>query len=150
VPRTAVRTLTAVASVPDIDVAIEGHGAIYVAARSARHRSRGLAKMRTVNNIRTPRFLAACGPRIALPPGMCSGFATPIDRAGAAVVEMPGLELTRPQPARPWTAAGFPRWTTGRTVVRTGRDLVVADEQTQQPDVRLARPHDSDTSVWSD
>jgi len=66
-----------------------------------------------------------------------------IDRVRAEFVEMPGLELTLPQAARLWnlspedcrsvldvlTNAGFLRWTTGRTVVRTGRDLQVAYDE---------------------
>jgi hypothetical protein len=67
-----------------------------------------------------------------------------IDRARGEFVEMPGLALTLPQAARLWnldvescrvvldvlTTAGFLRWTDHHTVVRTGRDLVVAlDDQ---------------------
>ena len=65
-----------------------------------------------------------------------------IDRIRAEFVEMPGLELTLAQAARLWnlgmedcrtvievlTSAGFLRWTAARTVVRTGRDLVVASQ----------------------
>ena len=63
-----------------------------------------------------------------------------IDRIRAEFVEMPGLELTLPQAARLWnlgledcrsvvdvlTNAGFLRWTPWHTMVRTGRDMVVA------------------------
>jgi hypothetical protein len=67
-----------------------------------------------------------------------------IDLIRAEFVEMPGLELTLPQAARLWnlslddcrsvldllTSAGFLRWTAAQTVVRTGRNLVVAcDDQ---------------------
>lgn len=63
-----------------------------------------------------------------------------IERARSEFVEMPGLALTLPQAARLWnlapddcravidvlTASGFLRWTAARTVVRTGRELVIA------------------------
>ena len=65
-----------------------------------------------------------------------------IDRVRAEFVEMPGLELSLPQAARLWnldvencsqildvlTTAGFLRWTSSQTVIRTGRDLVIARE----------------------
>jgi hypothetical protein len=64
-------------------------------------------------------------------------FATVVDRVRADFMEMPGLELTVPQAVRLWTIgmddcrfaidtlveAGFLRWTTRRTVVRTGADF---------------------------
>jgi len=64
-------------------------------------------------------------------------FANVVDRARADFMEMPGLELTLPQAVRLWTIgmddcrfvidtlvdAGFLKWTTRRTVVRTGADL---------------------------
>jgi len=67
-----------------------------------------------------------------------------ITRIRAEFLEMPGLELTLPQAARLWnlgmedcrhildvlTTAGFLRWTAARTVVRTGRDLLIARELT--------------------
>ena len=67
-----------------------------------------------------------------------------ITRIRAEFVEMPGLELTLPQAARLWnlgmedcghilnvlTTAGFLRWTAAQTVVRTGRDLLIASELT--------------------
>ena len=63
-----------------------------------------------------------------------------IDRVRAEFEEMPGLELSVPQASRLWnlnaddcravidvlTSAGFLRWTPSQTVIRTGRDLVVA------------------------
>jgi len=70
-------------------------------------------------------------------------------------MEMPGLELTLPQAVRLWTIgsddcrfvidtlveAGFLKWTTRRTVVRTGADFrgwVVRD--TGDIPVRMATP----------
>jgi hypothetical protein len=64
-------------------------------------------------------------------------FATLVDRVRADFMEMPGLELTLPQAVRLWTIgtddcrfvidmlvdAGFLKWTTRRTVVRTGADF---------------------------
>jgi hypothetical protein len=64
-------------------------------------------------------------------------FATVVDRVRADFMEMPGLELTVPQAVRLWmigtddcrfaidtlVEAGFLKWTTRRTVVRTGADL---------------------------
>jgi hypothetical protein len=64
-------------------------------------------------------------------------FAAVVDRVRGEFVEMPGLELTLPQAVRLWTLGaddcrfvidalvdvGFLKWTTRRTVVRTGRDL---------------------------
>jgi hypothetical protein len=64
-------------------------------------------------------------------------FVTVVDRVRADFMEMPGLELTLPQAVRLWTIgaddcrfvldmlvdAGFLKWTTRRTVVRTGADF---------------------------
>jgi hypothetical protein len=64
-------------------------------------------------------------------------FAAVVDRVRGEFVEMPGLELTLPQAVRLWTLgaddcryvidalvdAGFLKWTSRRTIVRTGRDL---------------------------
>lgn len=94
---------------------------------------------------------------------MSSSFFRVVDRARAEFVEMPGLEVTLPQAARLWnlsvdecrrvidvlTDAGFLRWTAGRTVVRTGRDLVLSYEPAPA-DISVASPQDSDTSVWSE
>ena len=66
-------------------------------------------------------------------PGM--SFATLVDRVRFEFMEMPGLELTIAQAGRLWNMgaddcrfvidslvdAGFLRWTTQRTIVRTGR-----------------------------
>jgi hypothetical protein len=63
-----------------------------------------------------------------------------LHRARADFDEMPGLQLTMPQARRLWNIgaddchsvvstlveAGFLRWTASRTVVRTGRPLVLA------------------------
>ena len=62
-------------------------------------------------------------------------FATLVDRVRFEFMEMPGLELTVAQAGRLWNMgaddcrfvidslvdAGFLRWTTQRTIVRTGR-----------------------------
>lgn len=69
-------------------------------------------------------------------------FAAVVDRVRGEFVEMPGLELTLPQAVRLWTLgaddcryvidalvdAGFLKWTTRRTIVRTGRDLPIGRE----------------------
>ena len=61
-------------------------------------------------------------------------FASVVERVRAEFVEMPGLELTLPQAVRLWglgvddcrhvldslADAGFLKWTSRRTVVRTG------------------------------
>lgn len=76
---------------------------------------------------------------------------------------MPGLELTLPQAARLWnltlddsrsildvlTTAGFLRWTSSRTVVRTGRDLVIAHAPVPA-DISVARSRSGDNLVWAD
>lgn len=87
---------------------------------------------------------------------------TLINRIRAEFVEMPGLELTLPQAARLWdlgvddcrtvidvlTSAGFLRWTAVRTVVRTGRDLVVAPEaEPRDPFVGTANTGDRSVAV---
>lgn len=65
-----------------------------------------------------------------------------INRIRAEFVEMPGLELSLPQAARLWNlgvedcrqildvleGAGFLRWTAAQTVVRTGKELLIARE----------------------
>ncbi len=62
-------------------------------------------------------------------------FATLVDRVRFEFMEMPGLELTIAQAGRLWNMgaddcrfvidslvdAGFLRWTTQRTIIRTGR-----------------------------
>ena len=62
-------------------------------------------------------------------------FSTIVDRMRGEFLEMPGLELTEAQAIRLWSLdaddcryalnvlvdAGFLRWTTRRTVIRTGR-----------------------------
>ena len=89
-----------------------------------------------------------------------SNIAKLIDRARAEFVEMPGLALTLPQAARLWnlspddcrgvlevlTNAGFLRWTAARTVVRTGRALVVAYDE-PSPDVSVATARSNDRFV---
>jgi hypothetical protein len=89
-----------------------------------------------------------------------SNIAKLIDRARAEFVEMPGLALTLPQAARLWnleledcrsvldvlTNAGFLRWTPARTVVRTGRALVVACDD-PAPDVSVAPARSLDRYV---
>ena len=82
-------------------------------------------------------------------------FANVVDRARADFMEMPGLELTLPQAVRLWTIgmddcrfvidtlvdAGFLKWTTRRTVIRTGADFRgwgVAD--TADIPVRVMKP----------
>jgi hypothetical protein len=69
-------------------------------------------------------------------------FAAVVDRVRGEFVEMPGLELTLPQAVRLWTLGaddcryvidalvevGFLKWTTRRTIVRTGRDLPIGPE----------------------
>jgi hypothetical protein len=68
---------------------------------------------------------------------LAMSFATVADRVRADFMEMPGLELTLPQAVRLWTIGaddcrcvidtlvdlGFLKWTTRRTVVRTGADF---------------------------
>ena len=95
------------------------------------------------------------GPAVALLTDMT--ILTLIDRARAEFMEMPGLALTLPQAARLWNLglddcrsvinalidAGFLRWTEGNTLVRTGRDLVVArDLVAENVSVGLARNSD--------
>ena len=78
-------------------------------------------------------------------------FAAVVDRVRGEFVEMPGLELTLPQAVRLWTLGaddcrfvidalvdvGFLKWTTRRSVVRTGRDLPIGPEhQTANISVR--------------
>jgi hypothetical protein len=67
--------------------------------------------------------------------GTVMSFATLVDRVRFEFMEMPGLELTVAQAGRLWNMgaddcrfvidslvdAGFLRWTTQRTIVRTGR-----------------------------
>ena len=67
--------------------------------------------------------------------GRAMSFATIVDRVRFEFMEMPGLELTLAQAGRLWNMgaddcrfvvdslvdAGFLRWTTQRTIVRTGR-----------------------------
>ena len=77
------------------------------------------------------------------------GLNSLLRRARADFDEMPGLQLTLPQARRLWNMdpdecrsvldtlvdAGFLRWTAARTVVRTGKPLVI----TSIPD--LQRTH---------
>ena len=78
-------------------------------------------------------------------------FAAVVDRVRGEFVEMPGLELTLPQAVRLWTLGaddcrfvidalvdvGFLKWTTRRTVIRTGRDLAIGpDHHTANISVR--------------
>jgi hypothetical protein len=69
-----------------------------------------------------------------------------LHRASADFDEMPGLQLTLPQARRLWNMnaddchsvlntlvdAGFLRWTATRTVVRTGKPLVLASTPDRQ------------------
>ena len=64
-------------------------------------------------------------------------FSAIVDRVRGEFLEMPGLELTEAQAIKLWSldvddcryvldvlvAAGFLRWTTRRTVIRTGHPL---------------------------
>ena len=68
---------------------------------------------------------------------MAMSFAAVVDRVRADFMEMPGLELTVPQAVRLWTVgvddcrfvidalvdAGFLKWTTRRTIIRTGAEF---------------------------
>lgn len=70
-------------------------------------------------------------------------FASLVGRVRADFIEVPGLELTLPQAVRLWNMgaddcryvidalvdAGFLRWTTRRTIVRTGHDLRLRPER---------------------
>ena len=74
-------------------------------------------------------------------------FSTIVDMVRGEFLEMPGLELTEAQAIKLWSlnaddcryvldalvAAGFLRWTTRRTVMRTGRpsdsDQYVLEQQ---------------------
>lgn len=87
-------------------------------------------------------------------------FAKAVERVRAEFAEMPDLELTLPQAARLWAVglddcryvldalvdAGFLRWTSRRTVVRTGRALVLGDGR-QPSDVPVRSRRKSDRSV---
>jgi len=82
---------------------------------------------------------------------------TVVDRVRADFMEMPGLELTLPQAVRLWTIgvddcryvidmlvdAGFLKWTTRRTVVRTGADFRgwAACETDDIPVRAMKQPH---------
>lgn len=96
---------------------------------------------------------------------MCSSISRLIDRVRAEFVEMPGLELSLPQAARLWnlslddsrnvldvlTTAGFLRWTPSRTVVRTGRNLVVVhgdDMDDLAADISVVSGENHDKTVW--
>jgi hypothetical protein len=88
-------------------------------------------------------------------------FAAVVDRVRAEFSEMPGLELTLPQAVRLWTLgaddcrfvidalvdAGFLRWTTRRTIVRTGRDLRIGPDP-QAANISVRRTRSGDKSVW--
>jgi hypothetical protein len=92
---------------------------------------------------------------------MAMSFAAVVDRVRAEFVEMPGLELTLPQAVRLWSLgmddcrfvidalvdAGFLKWTTRRTVIRTGRNLPVGIDL-QSIDVPVLAIRRSDKSVW--
>ncbi len=81
-------------------------------------------------------------------------FATVVDRVRADFMEMPGLELTIPQAVRLWTIGaddcrfvidtlvdlGFLKWTTRRTVVRTGADYRGCICETADIPVRAMTP----------
>jgi hypothetical protein len=88
-------------------------------------------------------------------------FAAVVDRVRGDFVEMPGLELTLPQAVRLWTLgaddcryvidalvdAGFLRWTTRRTIVRTGSDLRIGPDP-QASNISVRRTPNGDKSVW--
>ena len=71
-------------------------------------------------------------------PGM--SFPAVIERVRSEFIEMPGMELTMAQASRLWNLgvddcrfvldalvdAGFLRWTSRRTIIRTGRNVSVA------------------------
>ena len=87
-------------------------------------------------------------------------FAAVVDRVRGEFVEMPGLELTLPQAVRLWTLgaddcryvidalvdAGFLKWTSRRTIVRTGRDLRVGLEAATS-DILVRRTSPANKSV---
>jgi hypothetical protein len=87
-------------------------------------------------------------------------FAAVVDRVRGEFVEMPGLELTLAQAGRLWTLGaddcryvidalvdvGFLKWTTRRTIVRTGRDLPVGGEAATS-DIPVRRPSIANKSV---
>jgi hypothetical protein len=87
-------------------------------------------------------------------------FAAVVDRVRGEFVEMPGLELTLPQAVRLWTLGaddcryvidalvdvGFLKWTSRRTIVRTGRDLPVGLEAATS-DILVRRPSPANKSV---
>jgi hypothetical protein len=87
-------------------------------------------------------------------------FAAVVDRVRGEFVEMPGLELTLPQAVRLWTLgaddcrfvidalvdAGFLKWTSRRTIVRTGRDLRVGLEAATS-DILVRQPSPANKSV---
>ena len=87
-------------------------------------------------------------------------FAAVVDRVRGEFVEMPGLELTLPQAVRLWTLgaddcryvidalvdAGFLKWTTRRTIIRTGRDLAVGPEP-QTANISVRRQFRSNRTV---
>jgi hypothetical protein len=87
-------------------------------------------------------------------------FAAVVDRVRGEFVEMPGLELTLPQAVRLWTLGaddcryvidalvdvGFLKWTSRRTIVRTGRDLPVGLESATL-DILVRRPSGANKSV---
>jgi hypothetical protein len=87
-------------------------------------------------------------------------FAAVVDRVRGEFVEMPGLELTLPQAVRLWTLGaddcryvidalvevGFLKWTSRRTIVRTGRDLPVGLESATS-DILVRRPSRANKSV---
>jgi hypothetical protein len=87
-------------------------------------------------------------------------FAAVVDRVRGEFVEMPGLELTLPQAVRLWTLgaddcryvidalvdAGFLKWTTRRTIIRTGRDLPVGPEP-QTANISVRRQFRSNRTV---
>lgn len=85
-------------------------------------------------------------------------YTTLLNRVRADFVEMPGLELTVTQAVRLWNMgaddcrsvldalvdAGFLKWTAGRTVVRTGRELGAVLEPAYVP---VRTPQNADKSV---
>jgi hypothetical protein len=87
-------------------------------------------------------------------------FAAVVDRVRGEFVEMPGLELTLPQAVRLWTLGaddcrfvidalvdvGFLKWTSRRTIVRTGLDLPIG-LGTQTADIPVRRQHRGNKSV---
>jgi hypothetical protein len=89
-------------------------------------------------------------------------FAAVVDRVRGEFVEMPGLELTLAQAVRLWTLGaddcryvidslvdvGFLKWTSRRTIVRTGLDLPVGRDA--EPPSRAKRASASHAEAFGE